>query len=360
MNKRTRWIIIALAGACLIGFAMYKFTSGNDISKNGAPVAAEKNAGRKALNVNAEVVKMQNLVDDLKTKGRLIPDEEVDLSFQTSGLITTIYFQEGSFVKKGQLLVKVNDAPLQAQLMKLEAQLKLAEDRVFRQNTLLQKDAVSQEAYQQVKTDLASLHADIALVKANIDLTELRAPFDGVIGLRQVSEGAYASPSVVIAKLTKTSPMKIEFSFSERYSGEIGPGTKILFSLTNNPHNIYTANIYALESSIYATTNTLTARAIYPNQKGELLSGRTVDVTVRMMDIPDAITIPSQAIVPEMGVDKVFLYKGGKAQPVAITKGLRTADRVQVLSGLSLGDTLITSGTLQLRTGLTVTLDNIN
>ena len=109
-----------------------------------------------------------------------------------------INFTEGTFVKKGQLLAKVNDSQLQAQLKRLEAQMPLAEDRVFRQNALLQRDAVSKEAYEQVKTELATLHADIENVKANIAMTELRAPFDGVIGLRQVSVGAYASPSPLL------------------------------------------------------------------------------------------------------------------------------------------------------------------
>lgn len=98
----------------------------------------------------------------------------------------------------------MNDSQLQAQLKRLEAQMPLAEDRVFRQNALLQRDAVSKEAYEQVKTELATLNADIENVKANIAMTELRAPFDGIIGLRQVSLGAYASPTTVIAKLTKS------------------------------------------------------------------------------------------------------------------------------------------------------------
>lgn len=144
-----------------------------------------------------------------------MPDEEVDLSFETSGKIIDINFTEGSFVTKGQLLAKVNDSQLQAQLDRLKAQMPLAEDRVFRQNALLQRDAVSKEAYEQVKTELATLHADIENIKANIDMTELRAPFDGVIGLRQVSVGAYASPTTVIAKLTKITPLKVEFAVPE-------------------------------------------------------------------------------------------------------------------------------------------------
>ena len=129
--------------------------------------------------------------------------KRVDLSFETSGKIVEINFEEGTAVKKGQLLAKVNDRQLQAQLQRLVSQLKLAEDRVFRQDALLKRDAVSKEAYEQVKTDLATLNADIEIIKTNIELTELRAPFDGIIGLRQVSVGTYASPTTVVAKLTK-------------------------------------------------------------------------------------------------------------------------------------------------------------
>lgn len=145
----------------------------------------------------------------------------MDLSFETSGKIVEINFEEGTAVKKGQLLAKVNDRQLQAQLQRLISQLKLAEDRVFRQDALLKRDAVSKEAYEQVKTDLATLNADIEIIKANIELTELRAPFDGVIGLRQVSIGTYASPTTVVAKLTKIAPLKVEFSVPERYAKQI-------------------------------------------------------------------------------------------------------------------------------------------
>ena len=138
---------------------------------------------KRILNVNAKIIKPQLLKDEIKISGSLLPDEEVDLSFETSGKIIEINFEEGSQVKKDNYWLKVNDRPLQAQLQRLVAQLKLAEDRVFRQNALLERDAVSKEAYEQVKTELATLNADIDLIEANIAQTELRAPFDGVIGL---------------------------------------------------------------------------------------------------------------------------------------------------------------------------------
>ena len=202
MNKKTKWGIIILVGAGIIGGGIYSQLP----KKNDELAAADKvmggnqKKGKQILNVNAKVIKPQLLTDEFTTTGVLLPDEEVDLSFETSGKIVEINFEEGTSVKKGQLLAKVNDRQLQAQLQRLVSQLKLAEDRVFRQDALLKRDAVSKEAYEQVKTDLATLNADIEIVKANIELTELRAPFDGIIGLRQVSVGTYASPTTVVAK----------------------------------------------------------------------------------------------------------------------------------------------------------------
>ena len=188
MNKKVKWGIIIFIGAGLIGGGIYsQLPKENKELAAADKVMSTNRNNKRILNVNAKIIKPQLLKDEIKISGSLLPDEEVDLSFETSGKIIEINFEEGSQVKKGQLLAKVNDRPLQAQLQRLVAQLKLAEDRVFRQNALLERDAVSKEAYEQVKTELATLNADIDLIEANIAQTELRAPFDGVIGLRQVS-----------------------------------------------------------------------------------------------------------------------------------------------------------------------------
>lgn len=361
MNKKTKWGIIILIGAGIIGGGIYSQLP----KKNDELAAADKMAasgsqkGKKILNVNAKVIKPQLLTDAFTTTGVLLPDEEVDLSFETSGKIVEINFVEGTPVKKGQLLAKVNDRQLQAQLQRLISQLKLAEDRVFRQDALLKRDAVSKEAYEQVKTDLATLNADIEIIKANISLTELRAPFDGVIGLRQVSVGSYASPTTIVAKLTKISPLKVEFSVPERYASQIKKGTNLSFKIEGKL-DAFNAQVYAVESTIDPNLHQFTARALYPNSNHALLPGRYASILLKKDEIPNAIAIPTEAIVPEMGKDKVFLYKSGKAQPVDLTIGVRTATEVQVVRGLEMGDTIITSGTLQLRTGLPVTLDNID
>ncbi|MBF0576942.1 efflux RND transporter periplasmic adaptor subunit [Dysgonomonas sp. GY617] len=363
MNKKAKIALIIAIVLIIAGMAFYPniknmLPLGN---KDSQIVGGDKGGSReqRSLNVNAQVLKFENLNDVFRTKGILIPDEEVDLAFETSGKITEIYFKEGSFVKKGDLLAKVNDSPLQAELKKLEAQKPLAEDRVFRQKSLLAKDAVSQEAYESVNTELGKLHADIELVKAKIAQTELRAPFTGVIGLRLVSEGAYATSSTIISKLTKISPLKIEFSVNERQANDIKAGTPLIFTLDNDL-NKYKASVYAIESNLDKQTLTLKARAIYQNEGGKLKPGHSANIEIQLQEIKNTLVIPSLSTVAEMGRDIAYIYKDGKAHQVELKKGMRTASSIQVLDGLKLGDTLLVSGVMQLRDGMPVTLDNID
>lgn len=362
MTKKTKIALIAIIVLFIAGMAFYPsiknlFSSGEDPSQS-QPAAKGGSGGQRVLNVNAQILKYENLDDIFRTKGLLIPDEEVDLSFETAGKITDIYFKEGTLAKKGELLAKVNDKPLQAELKKLEAQMPLAQDRVFRQKSLLDKDAVSQEAYEQVMTDLEKLNADIELVKARIAQTELRAPFDGIIGLRLVSEGTYASPTTIITKLTKITPLKIEFSVNEKQASEIKQGTNLTFSLSNDL-NKYQASVYAVESNLDRQTLTLKARALYPNVGGKIKPGHSADIEIKLSEIKNTLVIPSLSTIAEMGRDIAYVYKNGKAQQVILKKGMRTASSIQIIEGLHVGDTLITTGVMQLRDGMSVSLDNI-
>jgi membrane fusion protein (multidrug efflux system) len=365
MNKATKIILLVLIVLFILGMALYPTLSKRlkkekeipEISNAPAPPPTNARKGM-PLNVAVKIIEPENLIDIIRATGNLIPDEEVDLTFETAGKITNIHFQEGSAVKKGDLLAKVNDKPLQAELKKLEAQIPLAEDRVFRQKSLLEKDAVSKEAYEQVTTELEKLHADIELAKARIAQTELRAPFDGVIGLRQVSEGSYASPTTVLASLTKIIPLKIEFSVNERYANLIRQGTHIIFHVPPDL-NAYTAQVYAVESRVDLKTRTLKARATYPNANGRLTPGRTASIEIKSQETVNALTIPNEAIVAEMGRDIAYLYSDGKAKQIEVIKGIRTESNIQVLQGLHAGDTLIVTGVMQLRDELSVKIDNV-
>jgi len=314
---------------------------------------------QKPLNVDALVLKPERLIEVINSSGTLLPDEQVDLSFETSGKITKIYFDEGSEVKKGQLLAKLNDNHLQAQLIKLHSQAKLAEDREFRQKSLLQKDAISQESYDQAVTELQGLKADIQLIEARIAETELRAPFDGIIGLRHVSEGSFAQPNATMARLIKNNPLKIEFSIPERYSGLVQKGFPIHFFLDGIADTLQ-AKVYALEPKVNINTRTILVRANFSNPKGHIKPGRFVSVQLTLSEIFDALVIPTEALIPEMEGDKVFVYKSGKAFSVFVETGLRTENKIQILNGLQEGDTVITTGMLQLRHTLPVVIDNFN
>ena len=354
MKKLTKWLLVS---ALVIGFSILGYYQ--MIPQQNEELAGPENQngpkGKKVLSVSAKILEPHLLTDEILAVGRIVPDEEVHLSFETSGKITNIYFSEGTYVNKGTLLAKVNDSQLQAELARLQAQVPLAEERVYRQSTLLQRDAVSREALEIVKTELATLNADIERVKAEIAMTELRAPFDGVIGLRQVSVGAYASPSTVIATLTSVKPVKIEFSIAERYANDIKRGTGLTFKVAGILDEM-NAEVYATESSLDAETHNLLVRAIYPNSNGELLPGLYADIRLRQKEITNAIAVPANAIVPEMGKNKVFVYRSGKAEPIDVITGIRTESEVQILQGLQSGDTIITSATLQLRKGSVVTI----
>ena len=348
MNKKLKWALVAAIAISAGVYGYYRL-----IPRQNEELAEADNTTKtvkKVLSVNAKIIKPHILTDEIPVVGSLVPGEEVQLSFESSGKITDIFFEEGSFVKKGTLLAKINDAQLQAQLKRLEAQVPLAEDRVYRQNALLQRDAVSKEALEIVKTELATLNADIEKVKAQIEMTELRAPFDGVIGLRQVSVGAYAAPTTVVAKLASLKPIKLDFSVAERYASDIKKGANLEFTVAGKIEP-FSAKVYATEPTLDAETRSLVVRAIYDNNDGVLLPGQYADIRLKQKEIKDAIAIPSEAIVPEMGKNKVFVYKSGKSEPVDVIIGVRTEKEVQIIDGLHSGDTILTSGTLQLRKG---------
>jgi membrane fusion protein (multidrug efflux system) len=298
------------------------------------------------------------LSERIYTTGSLLPDEEVELAFETSGKVVAIYFQEGTRVKKGELLAKINDKPLQAQLLKLQAQRKLLEEREFRQRQLLERDAISRESYDQVSTELQSLQADILLVEARISETEMRAPFDGIVGLRMISEGAFANTQTKIVRLVKISPLKIEFSIPERYAGQITSGYPIIF-LVDGVQDTFNANVYAIEPKVDVNTRTIVTRAMYANKNEELKPGRFAKVEALLSQIDNAVSIPTEAIIPEMDGEKVFIYKNGKAEQVKVTTGLRTEALIQIKEGLQFGDTLLTTAILQLRHQLPVKLDTL-
>ncbi len=310
------------------------------------------------LAVKAFIARPQKLENKIFVTGTVLANEEIEIRSEISGKVEKIFFNEGSRVKKGDILVKVDDSELQAQLLKTQYQKKLAEEKEYRQRLLLEKEAISRQEYDIALTELNTLEAEIQLIKARIDKTEIRAPFDGVIGLRYVSVGSYISPSVKISTLQNIDTLKLEFSIPEKYIRLVNVGDRINFKVQGSDKR-YTAVIYAIDPKIDPTTRTLQVRAIFPNKNHEVLPGSFAEIEVVLEEIPNAILIPSEAIIPSAEGSKVFVYNQGKAFERNVETGIRTERFIQIKSGLNPGDTVLTTGLLQLKSGFKVRITGI-
>jgi membrane fusion protein (multidrug efflux system) len=305
------------------------------------------------LPVTAIIAKPSYLTNGIRSAGTLLANEEVDIVSKVSGKVTGVFFREGSVVKKGDLLVKIYDEDLQAQLRRSEIQEKLLSEKLERQRVLLAKDAVSRESFDQLQTDYNVILADINLLKVRIAETEVRAPFDGVIGFRYVSEGSYVQPSVKIAHLIDLSVLKLEFAIAEKYVSEELLGKKISFE-TEGYTDEFFATVYAVDYRIDETTRTIGLRARYVNSDRRLVPGMFASLTLITDENRNALQVPTEAIVPEMNEKMIWVAKSGRAKLVPIITGTRTATMIEVLSGLLPGDTVLTTGLMQLREGMAV------
>ena len=323
------------------------------------------------ISVAKPIIKNVTLTKDYP--GYLTTEKTVNLVARVNGTLQSTSYTAGGRVKQGQLLFvieptlykdKVEQA--EAALKTAQAQLEYARSNYSRMKEAVKSDAVSQIQVLQAESSVAegvaavnNAEAALSTARTNLSYCYVRAPFDGIIGLRQISVGSYASPTAIVAKLTKITPLKVEFSVPDRYASQIKKGTNLNFRIEGKL-DAFSAKVYAVESTIDPNLHLYTARALYPNTNRALLPGRYTSIQLKKEETPNAIAIPTEAFVPEMGKDKVFLYKSGKAEPVEVTTGIRTDAEVQIVRGLQVGDTILTSGTLQLRLGLPVTLDNID
>lgn len=310
-----------------------------------------RGGGRGPVSVNAVIVEAGVLDDDLRVTGTILPNEQVELQSETNGKITGIYFREGEVVGRGKLLVKINDAELRAQLKRAVHRRTLAAAKEARTKQLLEKNAVSPADYDVAISELNTANAEIELIQAQLDKTEVRAPFGGVIGFRQVSLGSYISPVTRIATLSSTDPVKIEFYVPERYGAAVRRGSAIRFSVDDSEAQV-TGSVYAIEPRVEQSTRTLQVRATAANPGGRLMPGSFAEVSLRLTRSEKALTIPSEAVVPQAGGKaSVFVARDGKAEQRQVDIGLRTARSVEVLSGLQPGDTVISSGLQMLKPG---------
>jgi membrane fusion protein (multidrug efflux system) len=333
-------IIILLFG----GLIVYRISKNSSQDEKGKG----KDDKKPPTHVNAIVIKSQIFNDDLALSGSIEANEQVEIRSEVSGIVEGIYFQEGSNVSKGQVLFKVNDVELRAQLGQAKTKENLASENERRAKLLLQKEAISQEEYDIASADFRSAKAQTQLISAQIAKTSVKAPFSGKIGLRNISPGTYISPSILVANLVNTSKLKITFSIPEKYATQIKMNSNLNFTVSGSTEK-YNAKIYAIEPGIETNTRTLQVRAITENANGKLLPGVFADIVLPLETIKDAIIVPSEAIVPIQGGKKVFIANNGQAKEVKVETATRTDSSILVLSGLTVGDTLITSGVMSLK-----------
>lgn len=337
-------IIYALLILAFIGFIGYRITS-NSSKKNDFKDKGNKD---QPIAVSGIIVKSTSFDNNLSLSGSIEANEQIEIHSEVSGIVEGIYFQEGSNVTKGQLLFKVNDIELRAQLAQMNTKEGLAAENERRAKLLLQKEAISQEEYDIARADHKSAQAQSQLIKAQISKTSVRAPFSGKIGLRGISPGTYITPTILVAKLVNSGKLKITFSVPEKYAAEVKSGSTIDFSVSGST-KVYKAKIYAIEPEVEVATRTLKIRALADNIDGTIFPGTFADVKLPLAIIKDAIVIPSQAIVPIQNGKKVYISNMGKAKEVNVEATTRTDSSILILSGLKVGDTLVTSGVMSLK-----------
>lgn len=336
-----------LAGLLLIG-GMLAMPQGNSTAADDQSTPGAEQPP--ALQVDAVVVAPTRIAEQVRATGTLRADESVDLSVETSGRVTSIDLPEGQTVEAGTLLLTVSNDDLYAGRRRLQAQLTLAQARETRQARLLEEGGVSQETYDATKNEVEVLQADLDQVEARIVKTEIRAPFTGQLGLRYVSKGSYISPDARIATLQRINPIKLDFSVPEKYAGRVQPGQDVTFSVRSSSAQ-RTATVIATEPRINDETRSLRVRARASNNEKSLRPGAFADLTLTIGAVEDALVVPNFALVPNLGVQRVFVYRGGQAQPQEVTLGTRTSDLVEIASGLAPGDTVLTSNIQELRPG---------
>lgn len=303
--------------------------------------------------VSGMVLRPQVFKDNISLSGTLEANEQIEIRSEVSGVVESINFEEGAMVSQGQVLFRVNDIELQAQLSKVRTARKLAAENERRAKLLLEKQAISQEEYNIASADFQSASAESELIAAQLSKATIRAPFSGIIGLRSISKGTYVSPATVVAKLVDTDQLKITFSVPEKYADQIRVGTSFTFTTADSKEE-YSAKIYAIEPEVEVATRTLKMRARAENPEGKLFPGAFANVILPLETVNDALMVPSESLIPVQNGKKIFIVENGMAKEMDVEMGARTGSSVRIVSGLKVGDTVLTYGVMALKDGAPV------
>lgn len=315
--------------------------------------AQEQQGGMPTLQVDAFIVRPQFYSDLFITTANLLPTEEVEIKSNISGQVMQINFKEGQSVKKGQSLINIDDRQWQAELVGLKAELKALDKEYERKESLLKVEGSSQQELDRSVASIAGVKSKIQKLEVNIDLARIKAPFSGLVGMRNFSEGSYLSVGESITILTKLDELKVDFSLPENlYSSvEVNQSVKVIVN-----HDTLSATIYAITSRLDQTSRTFNVRAVLKQPTKNILPGTYAEVLVRKDKQDDALLVPTQAVVPEINNQTIYIIKNGVAEKRNVKLGSRTATMVNIIDGISPNDTIITTGLLQIKDGSPVTI----
>jgi membrane fusion protein, multidrug efflux system len=316
------------------------------------------NAKNAPVKVEAYVVDKKTITNAIDVPGNIVAYESTELHPEVSGRITQLNIKEGSYVGKGTLLVKLFDGDLQAQLRKLQVQLKINEKTTQRQGELLKINGISEQEYDLSGLEVSNIKADIELLRTNIARTEVRAPFNGKIGLRNISLGAYVTPATILTTIRQVSNLKLEFTVPEKYASEVKAGMNIIFELDGSSKK-FTAKVLASESGVAENNRSLKVRAIVNNKDALLVPGLFAKVSFNLGENTIAILIPTQAIIPGARTKEVIVLKNGQAAFTKVETGIRDSSYIQITMGLSPGDTVITTGLLAIKPGAKLQITSV-
>lgn len=300
------------------------------------------------VQVNGFVVVEKQMAENLELPGTLQPFEETEIRPEISGRLISHNIQEGGSVQKGALLAKLFDGDLQAQLKKLQVQLEIAQKTLERQRELLKIQGISQQEVDLSELQVNNIKADMELVRVNISKTEIRAPYAGKLGLRNVSLGAYVSPTTLLTTIRQLNQLKLDFTVPEKYGNLFPKGKQIQFTVAGSRRN-YTATVLATEAAVAAESRSLTVRASVAGADPVLLPGAFARVMLNAGGASKSVVVPSQAIIPQARGKKVVIFKGGAPAFQDVETGIRDENFVQILEGLQPGDTVVTTGLMAIR-----------
>ncbi len=346
---KIKHLIFTLLGLAIIALVIYRIVENSQDGDQ--PKGGPKN--KMPSMVTGMVLKPQPFADNLSLSGSIEANEQVEIRSEVSGIVESINFNEGSKVAKGQVLFKVNDLELRAQLSKALTAQQLASENARRAKLLLEKEAISREEFDIASADFRSAQSESQLIRAQLAKTTVRAPFSGTIGLRSISKGTFVTPETVVAKLVNTAQVKITFSIPEKYASQMTAGKNISFT-TAGSRDTFSARIYAVEPEVEVATRTLRLRAVAENPEGKLIPGTFANVELPLDRIENALLVPTEALIPIQNGKKIFVDRGGSAKEVVVETGARTDKDVLITSGLKPGDTVLVTGVMSLRDGAPV------